>query len=70
VLAALLFALLAGPFAVVTLLLSLALAGPVRGLLTGIGAEAAPAARVIGLGERSAAVLAVPPDDPYRVSPA
>jgi hypothetical protein len=51
-------------------LLGVALAGPVGGLLAGIGAEAALAAWVVGLGERSAAVLAVPPDDPHGVSPA
>src|SRR5215211_1227184 len=49
-------------------LVGVALAGPVGGLLAGVGAEAALAARVVGLGERSAAVLAVPPDDPHRWS--
>jgi hypothetical protein len=68
--AALLLALLAGPLSVAALLLGLALASSVGGLFASVAAEAALAAGVVGLGERFAAVLAVPPDDPHRVSPA
>jgi hypothetical protein len=68
--AALLLALLAGPLPVAALLLGLALASSVGGLLAGISAEATLAAGVDGLGELPVAVLAVPPDDPHRASPA
>jgi hypothetical protein len=66
----LLLTLLAGPLPVAALLLDLALASSVGGLLASVTAEAALAAGVVGLGERSTAVLAVSPDDPHRVSPA
>jgi hypothetical protein len=66
--------LLAGPTGSLLLgpaagLLGVALAGSVGGLLAGIGAEATLAARVVGLGELSAAVLAVAPDDPHWFLP-